>query len=159
MCYSFTEEMRRLGKTPKTQVLSFSQEEANKSVRSALGLHLGATVWHLHRLRLADDEPMLVGHTYLPLEMFGSLTHEKVCNHSLYDLLESEFGQTIKTAEEEVRVMTARAADAELLLISEGSPVLEISRLTYNAAGRIIEFTRSSARVDKFKYHVIHSRG
>ncbi|WP_368491888.1 UTRA domain-containing protein [Parafannyhessea umbonata] len=40
----------------------------------------------------------------------------------------------------------------------EGSPVLEISRLTYNAAGRIIEFTRSSARVDKFKYHVIHSR-
>ena len=115
-------------------------------------------MWHLHRLRLADDEPMLVGHTYLPLEMFGSLTHEKVCNHSLYDLLESEFGQTIKTAEEEVRVMTARASDAELLLISEGSPVLEISRLTYNAAGRIIEFTRSSARVDKFKYHVIHSR-
>ena len=70
---------------------------------SALGLHLGATVWHLHRLRLADDEPMLVGHTYLPLEMFGSLTHEKVISHSLYDLLESEFDQTIKTAEEEVR--------------------------------------------------------
>lgn len=159
LCYSFTEEMRRLGKTPKTQVLSFSQEEANKSVSSALGLHLGATVWHLHRLRLADDEPMLVGHTYLPLEMFGSLTHEKVISHSLYDLLESEFDQTIKTAEEEVRVMTARAADADLLLIPEGSPVLEISRLTYNAAGRIIEFTRSSARVDKFKYHVIHSRG
>ena len=26
LCYSFTEEMRRLGKTPKTQVLSFSQD-------------------------------------------------------------------------------------------------------------------------------------
>ena len=158
LCYSFTEEMRRLGRRPSTRVISFRPEEANKGVAQALRLRLGAGVYHLHRLRLADGVPMLEGHTFLPRSVVGEIGEGEVALDPLYDVLQRECGQRVTTAEEEVTASTARAGEAELLGIEAGAPALAIVRVSYNARGTAIEYTRSVARADKFKYHVVHSR-
>lgn len=158
LCYSFTDEMRKLGRVPSTLILGFTEEEANKAVSAALGLHLGTHVYNLHRLRLADGIPMLVGHTYLPMQPFPGFSQEIASERPLYDILEHEYHQQIATAEEEIRAGTVCPSEAEQLGIPTGAPMLEITRVTCNVIGDVIEYTQSVARADKFKYHVVHSR-
>ena len=158
LCYSFTDEMRALGRVPSTRILGFAEEEATKAVSAALGLSLGTHVYDLYRLRLADGVPMLVGHTYLPMQPFPGLSRTIASERPLYDILEHKYRQRIATAEEEIRAGCVRPSDAGHLGIPAGAPMLEITRVTRNVAGDVIEYTQSVARADKFKYHVVHSR-
>ena len=76
----------------------------------------------------------------------------------LYDVIEQDFREKIRVAEEEFFASIARPADARLLDISEGAPVLDLVRTTYNVSNEIVEYTLSVARADQFKYKVFHHR-
>ena len=77
----------------------------------------------------------------------------------MYDIIEKDFHEKISVAEEEFFASIARPADARLLGISEGAPVLDLIRTTYNTSNEIVEYTLSVARADQFKYRVQHRRG
>lgn len=156
--YSFTEQMRELGRVPETKILEFEVREANKYVADHLGVRLGDKVFRMRRLRLADGIPMMVERTYLPVGEFVSLTYEDVSTKPLYDIIEGDYHEKIRAAEEEFYASIARNEDASVLGISEGAPVLKLLRTTYNDKNRIIEYTHSVARADQFKYKVSHIR-
>lgn len=156
--YSFTEQMRSLGRVPKTVILDFKALEATKTVAEHLRLHLGETVFRMRRLRLADDVPMMVEQTYLPASEFAGLTKAVVASKPLYDVMEQNYHEKIKLAEEEFYASIARGSDATELGIAEGAPVLELVRTTYNVKNMVVEYTHSVARADQFKYKVTHVR-
>lgn len=158
LCYSFTDEMRAMGKVPQTRIVSFGVIDATKVVSAALGVTLGTPVYDVFRLRSADDVPMLLGHSYLPAATFPNLTSEEVATRSMYEIIEGGYGQRIASAVEEVRAGTARASDARMLGIADGAAVLEIARVTTSTQGQKIEYTSSIARADKFKYRMVHHR-
>ncbi|MGN0076576.1 MAG: GntR family transcriptional regulator [Parafannyhessea sp.] len=158
LCYSFTDEMRAMGKVPQTRIVSFGVVDATKEVSSALGVRLGTPVYDVFRLRSADGDPMLLGHSYLPVATFPNLTREEVATRSMYEIIEGGYGQRIASAAEEVRAGTAVASDARALGIAEGAAVLEIARVSTNTQGEKIEYTSSVARGDKFKYRMVHHR-
>ena len=91
--YSFTEQMRSLGRVPKTVILDFKVLEATKTVAEHLRLHLGETVFRMRRLRLADEVPMMVEQTYLPASEFAGLTKAIVASKPLYDIMEQALEQ------------------------------------------------------------------
>lgn len=156
--YSFTEQMRSLGRTPRTVILDFKALEATKSVAERLRLRLGETVFRMRRLRLADEIPMMVEQTYLPASEFAGLTKALVAAKPLYDLMEQDYHEKIKIAEEEFYASIARGSDAVELGIAEGSPVLTLVRTTYNVKNMVVEYTHSVARADQFTYKVTHVR-
>ncbi len=157
--YSFTEQMNSLGRVPKTIILEFEQCEATKTLVEHLGVRLGDRVFSMRRLRLADDIPMMVEHTHLPAREFPGFTREAIADRSLYETMEQDYFQKVRLAEEEFCASIARRADAMVLGISEGAPVLELTRVTTSHRDVIIEFTHSVARADQFKYKVTHVRG
>ena len=73
-------------------------------------------------------------------------------------MIEQDFQQKIRVAEEEFYASIARPTDAHLLEIVEGSPVLDLVRTTYNESNEVVEYTLSVARADQFKYKVYHQR-
>lgn len=156
--YSFTEQMRSLGKTPETKILEFEVMEANKYLAGRLGVSLGEKLLKLKRLRLADGQPMMLERSYLPAKKFLTLTRELLEQKPLYDLFSQEFNQTIRVANEEFFATIAKSKDARQLQIIEGSPVLSLRRTTYNTENEIIEFTLSVARADQFRYRIAHVR-
>ena len=156
--YSFTEQMRSLGRVPKTIILEFEVREATKSVAEHLRVRLGDKVFRMRRLRLADDVPMMVERTYLPVSEFVSLTLADVSTKPLYDIIEQDYHEKIRLAEEEFYASIARSADAAALGIAEGAPVLQLIRTTYSDKNMVIEYTHSVARADQFKYKVTHVR-
>ncbi len=156
--YSFTEQMRELGRKPATTILEFSEIESDKNLAGSLGVRIGDKLFKIKRLRSADGVPMMVERTYLPVRKFMSLKRPMLEHESLYHVIEQYFHEKIRVAEEEFFASIARPADAHLLDISEGAPVLDLVRTTYNMGNEIIEYTLSVARADQFKYKIFHYR-
>lgn len=156
--YSFTEQMKALGKQPKTVILEFETIEANKYFASKLQVSIGEPLYKMKRLRLADDEPMMLERTYLPVKKFWNLTQKLLETKPLYDLFSQDFQQVVHIAEEEFYASIARNKDMSYLEIAEGSAVLNLVRTTYNINNEVIEYTLSVARADQFHYQVRHIR-
>ena len=150
--------MKGLGRKPHTRILSFEKLEADKFICQHLNLSLGEAVFKLSRLRIADNEPLMVEDTYLPVKFFLSLTDQLLRSKPLYDLFSEDFKQTVCLADEELYASIASKEDAKLLMIPEGAPVLHLARQTYNMKNEIIEFTLSVARADQFHYQIRHIR-
>ena len=157
--YSFTDQMRAMGREPETTIIEFCEFEADKNLAEHMGVRIGDKLFKLKRLRSADGMPMMVERTYLPVRKFLSLKRPMLEHHALYNVIENTFHEKIRVAEEEFFASIARPADARLLDISEGSPVLDLVRTTYNVGNEIVEYTLSVARADQFKYKVYHQRG
>ncbi|MCO8290604.1 GntR family transcriptional regulator [Tetragenococcus halophilus] len=156
--YSFTEQMKKIGRKPNTQILAFEQVEADKRIAESLQISLGETAYKIKRLRLADDEPLMVETSYLPIKPFLSLKKEQLEQKPLYDVFSEDFEQKIRLADEEFYASIATGEDAEVLRIRPDSPVLHLIRLTYNKKNEVIEYTLSVARADQFHYKVRHIR-
>ena len=102
---------------------------------------------------------MLVEHTYLPSRVFAGLTSDEVLSRSLYKIMAQDYHVEVRVAEEEFYASVARREDAELLGISEGAPVLQLFRLTYDLHNRVVELTKGVARADQFRYKVSYYGG
>lgn len=157
--YSFTEQMKKMGKVPKTTILSFEEITTSEFIAKQLQVRIGDAVYELERLRLADGVPMMLERTYVPAASFPNLSEERLRQKPLYDIFADDYDQTIRLAEEEFYASIALDNEAKLLGIKSNSPVLHLLRKTYNDKNRIIEYTFSIARADQFRYKISHKRG
>lgn len=157
--YSFTEQMKKIGKVPRTSILSFKLVKASDYIVQHLQLSQGEEVFEVERLRLADEVPMMLERTYVPATLFPALTAIRMREKPLYEIFLEDYGQTIRLAEEEFYASIALDNEAKILGIPSNSPVLHLVRKTYNDKNRIIEFTFSIARADQFRYKLTHQRG
>lgn len=156
--YSFTEQMKKIGKKPQTEILSFHRMQASEQVAKTLQISSGDWVFELERLRLADDVPMMLERSYVPANLFEGLSEELLQHKPLYEVFSDDYGQFIRLAEEEFYASIALDNEAKLLDIQANSPVLHLLRKTYNDKNRMIEFTFSIARADHFRYKIYHKR-
>lgn len=156
--YSFTEQMRKIGKVPKTSILSFRCIQVSDYIAQQLQLSHGETVYEIERLRLADDIPMMLERTYIPVLQFPALTAQRMNEKPLYEIFFDDYGQIIRLAEEEFYASISLDNEARILGIPNNSPVLHLVRKTFNDKNRVIEFTFSIARADQFRYKISHLR-
>lgn len=159
MTYSFTEQMRRVGRVPKTQILSFERVQATEPLAQRLQVAIGDPIFELERLRLADGIPMMLERTYVPALIFDSLSEKELQTRPLYEIFAEDYDQVIRLADEEFYASIALENEAKFLGIHNGDAVLHLIRKTYNDKNRIIEYTFSIARADQFRYKISHTRG
>lgn len=149
--YSFTEEMKKLGKEPSSKVLKFEVTDSDKKVSRKLAVKENSKVYKILRLRLADDKPMMIETTYLPYDRFPGMTREELEKTAMYDVFTQRFSANITSAKEVFQSVTTNLEEAKYLQVSKEVPSLKIERYTFEN-DRIIEYTISIARGDKFEY-------
>lgn len=152
--YSFTDEMKKLGKKPWSKVLGFKIIPCKLKVARKLGINADEDVYEIIRLRLADDVPMMYERTYLPVSRFRGLTKEDVSSQPMYDVFRNKFKMFFSKAEEVLKPVQTRDYEAELLDVSVHIPSMMIERITYEA-DQVIEYTVSIVRGDQIQYRVI----
>lgn len=152
--YSFSLEVERKGMRPGTRVLALGVEPATRSVAIALQIEPDDPVVALRRLRLADDEPLIIETSYLPEARFPDLAARDFDRHRLYDVLTVDYGTRPARAREEFEPVLMSSEDAVLLQKRSGDPALLLERTTFDAEGRPIEFCRSIVRGDRTRYFV-----
>lgn len=156
--YSFTEQMKELGKVPTTKITSLDCYEADEFIAPLVGIEAGDKLFRLKRIRYADGIPLMKETTFLPYDVFKGLTKTLLEGHSLYDVFASKFNQQIHYADEEFSASILSAEEAEALDVDPHGACLRFRRTTLNHENRIIEYTISVARSDQFFYKVRHYR-
>ena len=153
--YSFTEQMKSIGKKPETKLLDFEIIEDNEKLFEVFK-NVTRTFIKLVRLRSADGMPMLYEETYIPHTKFPDITPEELGQRSLYDIFKEDYNEIVKLAHEEFSAVIASDKEAENLRLEKQEPVLKIYRTTINLDNEVIEYTESKARPDKFSYRTVH---
>ncbi|MFJ5964468.1 GntR family transcriptional regulator [Bacillus sp. NPDC093026] len=151
---SFTEDMRQRGLKASSQLLDFNKITCPEHLLSVLQLSDSDFLYEFKRIRLANDEPMAIETSYIPEKFAGSLTKEHLTG-SLYEYMENNTGLAIAHAKQELEANVATKAEAHLLSISTGAPVLSIARTTYFQNDLPFEYVLSVYRGDRYK--LIHT--
>ncbi|NFG41445.1 GntR family transcriptional regulator [Clostridium botulinum] len=151
--YSFTDEMRKLGKKPISKLLNFEIAEPDSKILRKLKLKENEIVYKITRIRIADDIPMIYEVTYLPYDKFNGITKKDLEENPMYEIFKNDFKVHITSAEEVLESISINKLESIYLDVSQGEPGLKIERTTYENK-QVIEYTVSIARGDKFKYRV-----
>jgi GntR family transcriptional regulator len=148
---SYTEDMRAHGLQPRTVILDTSYVAAGEELAGFLGIRAGGRALRIHRLRLADGEPMSIDTSYLSARRFPGLRRNLRKNSSLYETLGSGYGVVLAEAEETIETVLADPEDARLLGVDVGLPLLLVSRHSFDSSGSPVEWARSWYRGDRYK--------
>lgn len=151
--YSFTNEMKNLGKVPSSQVLGFEKVSCNSEIASKLHLEKGEEVYVITRLRLADLEPMMYETSYLPTRRFQDLTNDRLEELPMYEIFSKDYRVQITKALEKFKAVLLEKDIMDILHIPEAIPSLRIERTTFENH-TVVEYTVSYARGDKFSYSI-----
>ncbi|WP_245799317.1 GntR family transcriptional regulator [Virgibacillus siamensis] len=151
--YSFTEEMKAIGKKPATQVLSFREIALDERLASKMGMATLDEAFQVVRLRLADDEPLMYETSYLPKKTFPHLTEKDLVERPMYDVFTEDYQVGVSKAIERFSATSIRKEEAEQFGMTADQPAMLIKRFAYHNE-KLIEYTISVARGDKFDYTV-----
>jgi GntR family transcriptional regulator len=149
---SYTEDMRAQGREPSSKLIDIVEIPAEGELTTLLGVRSGAKVLRMQRLRLADNEPMAIETTHLPLGRFRGLRKYLAPGGSLYQVLRERFDVEMGHAEETIETALAGPHEAELLGADVGMPMLLLSRHSFDTAERPVEWVRSVYRGDRYKF-------
>lgn len=149
---SFTEDMRLRGMEPGARVLSVAEMPAGARVARALGVSEAEPVYRLERLRLADGQPMALEVSHVLASACPGFLDVNFENESLYRILRERFGIVLVRATQSLEAVPASPYEAEILRVREEAPLLLLERVSYDAAGRAVEFVRSFYRSDRYRF-------
>jgi GntR family transcriptional regulator len=149
---SYTEGMRAHGLHPQTKILDLGYVTADEQLAGLLGIRAGGRVFRIHRLRLADGEPMSIDTSHLPARRFPGLRKQLERQLSLYETLRLAYGIQLAEAEETIETVLADPHDARLLGVDAGLPLLLLSRHAYDVTGEPVEWAQSWYRGDRYKF-------
>lgn len=150
---TFSREMRRRGLTPSSRLLSRGTRPATAQEAAALGLAGVDTVVHLRRLRCANDRPIAIESVVLIAACAEAVLQADLEHGSLHETL-AKAGYALRRGTGTIGAAAADSADARLLGVAVGSPLLVERRVIADSHGRRIEATESRYPADRYALDV-----
>ncbi|ARK32415.1 GntR family transcriptional regulator [Halalkalibacter krulwichiae] len=152
---NFTSDMEQRGLKPGAKVLHVKVIPATKKIAELLQIKENDNVVELFRLRLANDEPMALERSFLPLEKVAPILTGSLENKSLYKELREKCNLNLALAKQSIEISYAtQAEDAKLLDIEINTPVLLIERRTFTDTDMPVEYVQSLYRADRYKFSI-----
>lgn len=152
--YSFSDEIKKMGATPSSSILSFDTITPGIQIREKLGLRSEDTVFELKRLRNADGEPYALEFSYIPCSLAKGLTREDIEEKGLYRSMRECCGIEPSQALETFEAVNLSDEQVKLLKARKKAAAFLIERITYWNAFPV-ELCESYVRGDKYKYHIL----
>jgi GntR family transcriptional regulator len=150
---SFSQEAGRLGRQATAELLWAKQMPPDPPTQSALGLDEGGLVHAFHRLRLMEGEPIALETTYFPTALTPGIL-ELPAGGSLWALLKDDFGVEVTRSDAVIESMILDEAACTLLRVRTASPGMLLTRRSYVADGRCVEYARDVYRADRAAFEV-----
>jgi len=144
----FSDDAKSRGESPGTIWMMKSYAQPTEEESAVLEIAPSTQVVRLGRLRLSGGEPLAIEHAVVPAEFLPDLD---ALGDSLYSALQASGSRPV-TGIQRIRASLATPTEAGMLSIRQNAEVLRIERITRTAAGRVVEFTRSAYRGDRYDF-------
>ena len=155
---SFTESAKRMGKTVKTEVISFKLlEEVPLLVETSLELDelSSQQIFELVRRRSLDGEPMTIEKIYIDKSYLADCTVQDL-EGSLFDIIENK--TEIGYSHQEIEAVLVDEEISGLFDIPVGEPLLKAYSNTYSLDSTVVLYDISYYRADKYTFKNILTR-
>lgn len=152
--HSLTEFMLAQGIRPGWQVLEQGFTRASREIASQLNVPVNSRVYRIHRLRLANDEPIGQHIAFLAETLVPHINQEALIQGGSLQYISHLPQIQTSRASRIIQAVPASDQDYRLLHIMTGAPVLMIQRVVRSAGGEALEFLQARYRGDRFQYQL-----
>ncbi len=128
---SFTEEMRSRGLEVQNRLLGARRVVPPGPVRKALRLGPGERVLQIRRIRAVHGQPVAYNVSNVPLSRCPDLDRCDLEEDSLYVIIQSRYGYRFTRGDRTYRAARPGRAEAALLGVAPGDPVLVVEGTTF----------------------------
>lgn len=149
-----THQMDKRNKKVSSQIIEFKQELPDEHIQDMLKIDADEPVYKIIRLRILDDRPYVLEHSYMPVHLVPGLD-EKHLLGSIYHYIVSDLHQTFGGAYRTIQAGKSDAYDQKYLDCGVNDPVLINEQIVYNETGQPIDYSRSRNRYDIRGYSVL----
>jgi GntR family transcriptional regulator len=154
---SLSQDILKKGMVPGHQILQLETIEADKDTATRLHISPGSQVIHFVRVTLADQKPISVGYTYVPVYMLvpnqNKFTVETLENTSFYQLL-TQIGIHLYGGIQTISASGANPLEANVLNVNEGYPLIDSERVAFTRDRKYVEYTRMLAKPDFIQWKI-----
>lgn len=153
--FSVTEWIERAGRNPGTTGFSIGEVEAGKEDQEAFGLKGPESLYLIHRIRTADDDPVVycedrVPKSVLPDGLDGF-------DGSIFNHLEAA-GRPITYARTVIKPIAQHPEVFPALDVKEGQALLLLEQMHFDASDSPVLLSANYFRTDTFHFHVLRRR-
>ena len=152
---SLYEDLQRVGRTPRTDVLSLRTDAVDERAAEALGLAPDTPVVEIVRLRYADEVPLAIMRNWLPPSV-GDITAEELVTGGLYAVLRAR-GIRPVVARQRIGARNPTPQERRTLHMGRSEPLVTMTRSAYDADGAAVEFGDHCYRADQYSVDVMVS--
>lgn len=150
---NFTEDILSRALKLETSILFMGKVDADEEIASRLDIELYEKVIRIYRLRKIDGIPSVVHNTFLHPSIDFSQEELEENQSSIYFV----FNKKIiipKFSNDTFEAISAIGEVQKLLELQKGSPLLLLTRLTYDIHNLPIEYTKAFYRSDLYRFSV-----
>lgn len=138
-----------MGRSTGVRLLAFSYAPAPSTIAAALRLPDAEKTQRSVRVRLIDGEPFSYLVTHVPERLGATYSEQDLASTPLLVLLERS-GARVERAVQTIGATLAAPEMAEALGIDVGAPLLTLTRVTYDRAGKGLEHLQAYYRPDRY---------
>ena len=149
--HSFHDSCKMNGVKAGTRVVHVTEMDADATDIADLNLRQGDRVVETLRVRSADGEPVALEKNHFST-VYSYLENENL-NGSLYNVLR-DYGVEPKQATHDISMTFATEAQAKLLNIETGSPLMRLKEVVYYQKGRPLHNSVQLIRGDRFVFRI-----
>ena len=149
----FSARMRQEGHVTTNRVLLQETEPATPSVARRLRIPEGAQVMRLVRLRIVDNEPLMIETSFLPLDRFPDVLGDDFTVRSLYDVISARYGTQVFELDQTLEPVLMTEYEAALLDCTPGCPAMLMEVIALASEDDPFEFSKAIVRGDKSQYY------
>ncbi|MFC0471461.1 GntR family transcriptional regulator [Halalkalibacter kiskunsagensis] len=149
----FAEEIMEKGYIPNSKLLRAEFRDDLFIEKKKLHVPDDKSILLIQRIRFANDEPIALEKTSWPENIGNILMKHDLAGAKFYQILE-ESGVYLKKASETISAVNATPYEADLLGVSAGTALLDMTRLSYGINDEPIEFTQTKYRSDRYQYNI-----
>ena len=154
---SFSQDIDELGIVSSYRILRLETGEADISLAAKLKIPPSSNVIYIDRLLFAGDEPIALGKARISHPVVAphadAFTADQLREGGLYDLF-NKLGIPLVRGIQNVSATSASEAQAELLQVLPGAPLLYTERLTFTRDDVPLEYVETWSRADKNRLQI-----
>lgn len=150
----FTRNMIEAGYTPSTKVLDARKvAEGYSGTINGRRYVMQGPAYKIHRLRFADDIPMMIEVRYISVEFCPGIEKQDFTG-SLYEIYEKHFGLQLAEIHQMLSTVMVDAGTLGFFNVREPIPAFRVEGVTFCGKEMILEMEDSVYRGDKYRFSV-----
>jgi GntR family transcriptional regulator len=148
---SFSDDMRARGLTPGSRTIELRAIPAGARLGRILHVSPSEEIVAVKRLRLADGDPMAIELLHVRSSLVPGITAVDLEENSFYDLLATRYEIAIVGGTQTVEPTVTNEEESQVLGVPLHSPALLFERVTRTDDAKVVEYTSSTYRGDRYR--------